>query len=350
MNRHRHVIAASAALMLVLAVACGGKGNPTAPASGAGGSNTGSSGATGAGVAPGTALFTQSPIDVSVISSIVPIGNLNPPDHTLPTNHAYFFHPSAANADVRAPAAGTVGTITRGADGGDDQLIVTAAPGFDYYLAHIRLDAGVAQGARLTAGQRLGVTASAAGAMDLGIINNAVTLFFARPERYIPGTLHGDSPLKYFADPVKADLYAKVARSGGDKDGQINFDQAGRLAGNWFAPDLLPVSATENFGNGPKHLAFVRDVTDPSRVRISIGGTLSIAGAYYVQSGATDPADVSTSSGRVAYQLFIVPQAQLPAAMMMVQLLAEDRIRVEAFPAGTPLTTEFTGAALPYIR
>jgi hypothetical protein len=34
----------------------------------------------------------------------------------------------------------------------------------------------------------------------------------------------------------------------------------------------------------------------------------------------------------------------------MVQLLAEDRIRVEAFPAGTPLTTEFTSAALTYIR
>jgi hypothetical protein len=298
-------------------------------------------------VAPGTAAFSQSPIDVGVISTLVPIGNLNPPDHTLPTNHAYFFHTSAANAEVRSPAAGTIGTVTRGAD---DSILVTVSPGFDFYLGHIRLDSTFAQGGRVTAGQHLGVTVSAAGAMDLGIINNSVTLFFVRPERYIPGTLHGDSPLKYFSDLVRGELYAKVARTGGDKDGRINFDQTGRLAGNWFTTSLQPVSETENFGNGPKHLAFVRDVNDPSLVRISIGGTLSIAGAFYVQTGAPDPADVSLSSGTVVYQLFFVPQAQQAAGVMIVQMMADDRIQVETFPSGTPATVAFTSAAVTYIR
>jgi hypothetical protein len=328
-------------------MACGSEGGPSSPSTGSGGTSSTSSNATGAGVAPGTAVFAQSPIDVAVISTLVPIGNLNPPDHTLPTNHSYFFHPSAANAEVRSPAGGTIGSIQRGTD---DQIYVTVTPGFDFYLAHIRVDAGLSQGAKLTAGQRIGVTASAAGAMDLGIINNAVTLFFVRPERYIAGTLHGDSPLKYFPEPVKSDLYAKVTRTGGDKDGRIDFDRAGRLVGNWFTPDLLPVSETENFGNGPKHLAFVRDVNDPSLVRISIGGTLSITGAFYVQAGATDPADVSPSSGKVAYQLLFVPQAQQAAGLLLVQMMADDRIQVETFPPGTSPTIAFTGAAVAYIR
>jgi hypothetical protein len=156
--------------------------------------------------------------------------------------------------------------------------------------------------------------------------------------------------LKYFADSLRSDLYAKVARTGGDKDGQINFDQSGRLAGNWFTTDLQPVSATENVGNGPKHLAFVRDVNEPSRVRISIGGTLSISGAFYVQAGAMDPAEVSQASGKVAYQLFVVPQAQAPAGVMIAQMTADDRIRVETLPAGTPLTADFTSAAVTYVR
>ena len=180
------------------------------------------------------------------------------------------------------------------------------------------------------------------------MINNAVTLFFVRPERYIAGTLHGDSPFKYFSEPVKSELYARVARTGADKDGQINFDRTGRLAGNWFVPDLQP-SATENFGNGSKHLAFVRDVADPDRIRISIGGSLAIAGAFYVEAAAPDPAEVSTATGMVRYQLFFAPQATQPAGTLVVQMLADDRIKVEAFQ-GASASGDFTDRALSYIR
>jgi hypothetical protein len=326
-----------------LSYACGGQGPGavTGPSS-----STSNATFAGSGVAPGTAVFSQSPIDISAISVIVPLGNLNPPDHTLPTNHIYFFHPTVADADVRAPAAGTVTTVQCGVD---DQLVIAPSPGFEFYLAHVRLDAAIVQGARINAGQHLGVTASAAGAMDLGVINNAVTLSFVRPERYIAGTIHGDSPLKYFADPVRGDLYAKVSRVGSDRDGQISFDVAGRLAGNWFTPDLQP-SVTENFGNGSKHLSFARDVKDPGLVRISIGGSLSITGAFFVQSGAMDPVDVSVSSGIVRYQLLFSPQAQLPAGFLVVQMVADDRVKVEAFANTSTVPSGFTERALDYVR
>ena len=326
-----------------LACACGSTG----PAGVTGPSSADSSGTSvGSGVAPGTAVFSQSPIAVSDLTEIVPVGNLNPPGHTLPTNHAYFFHRLVANAEVRAPAGGTVTTIQRGAD---DQLMIAASPGFEFYIAHILLDSGIAQGASITTGQRLGVTSSAAGAMDLGVINNAVTLFFVRPERYIAGTLHGDSPLKYFPEPLRSDLYGKVTRAGTDKDGQISFDRTGRLAGNWFTSDLQP-SVTENFGNGSKHLSFARDVADPDRVRISIGGSLSMTGAFFVQAGAVDPADVSASSGLITYQLFFSPQAQMRAGIMLVQMLADDRLKVEVFANAATPPSDFSDGAIPYVR
>jgi len=45
-----------------------------------------------------------------------------------------------------------------------------------------------------------------------------------------------------------------------------------------------------------------------------------------------------------------MPQAQQPAGVMIVQMMAEDRIQVETFPAGTPTTVAFTSAAVSYIR
>src|SRR5262250_950870 len=64
---------------------------------------------------PGSLVFSQSPLDPSVISSITPLGNLNPPGHTLPTNHIYFFH-GTPGLPVAAPAGGVVQVASRGTD------------------------------------------------------------------------------------------------------------------------------------------------------------------------------------------------------------------------------------------
>lgn len=75
---------------------------------------------------------------------------------------------------------------------------------------------------------------------------------------------------------------------------------------------------------------------------------MSMTGAFFVQSDAPDPADVSVSSGTVRYQLFYFPQAQ-PAGAMLVQMLADDRIKVETF-ANVSSAPDFTDRALSYIR
>ena len=72
------------------------------------------------------------------------------------------------------------------------------------------------------------------------MVNLDRPLTFANPARYSRETLYGDGPLKYFEEPLRSQLYAKVDRDGSERDGRIDYDVKGTLSGNWFADDLPP--------------------------------------------------------------------------------------------------------------
>ncbi len=55
-------------------------------------------------------------------------------------------------------------------------------------------------------------------------------------------------------------------------------------------------------GQGTSHSSF--DNYDPALVRVSVGGTLPLVGAFAVQADALDPKDVSVASGKVTYRLY----------------------------------------------
>lgn len=259
----------------------------------------------GSPVAPGaTALaFTAPPIALGNIESIVPLGNMNPPNHTLPTDHVYVYHHldlahrSLPPFEVVAPAGGTVTLVRRGTD---DTLVVQATARIAFRLDHILLDGSITQGMTLTAGQRLGTTSPDALAIDLGVTNDDITHAFVPPGRYTRESLHGDKPLQYFAEDLRSALYGLVA--GANKDGRIDYEQPGRLSGNWFH-ESLSVAESPNLGSGPKHLAFARDVADGATPKISIGGTVAPAGVYAIADGDADPASVTPASGPVTFHV-----------------------------------------------
>src|SRR5262249_10233956 len=141
-----------------------------------------------------------------------------------------------------------------------------------------------------------------------------------------------------------------VSRSGGDLDGRIDFDVAGRLAGNWFL-DGLPEGESTLLGAGPKQLAFARDVGDPGAVRVSIGGTLALTGVFAIPASAADPENVSPASGRVAYRLSIGNPASGPASgLLIVEMTDGETLRAEAFPGSQATDAAFTSAAKIYRR
>jgi hypothetical protein len=325
----------------VLGLACGG--SPMSP------STTESGGS----ISTGPLVLKASPIATSGIEFIAALGNLNPPGHTLPTSHIYFYHRlfnrSAAPLPIVSPGDGRVQWILS-ADG--EAKIGIRQGVYTFFLGHIVLDPGIIAGMAVTAGQRLGMTGNAALGIDLGVINEGLDVFFVNPARYPDETRHGDAPLKYFEEPLRSDLYARVNRLGPDKDGKFDYDVPGTLSGNWFHEGLAPgVSANPEAWS--RHLAFARDNYDPSAARISMGGALGPIGAFGIVGPAPDFAAVTVSSGMVVYN---VGRAGAPGeattqstGRVLVQMLDAQRIRVE-YTAMTSGAVDFTASARIYTR
>lgn len=166
-------------------------------------------------------VFRASPLDESEIRFIVPLGNLNPPGHTFPSDHIYFYNripntPFPGAVPVYAPGDGRVQFILQ--SGVESQVGVRTGICI-YYLDHIVLDPSVQIGVTLTAGQRIGVTGSVAYGIDLGVINEQKTVYFVNPLLF-PGTsVHGDAPLTYYEEPLRSRMYGRVQAVGSNLDG-----------------------------------------------------------------------------------------------------------------------------------
>ncbi len=296
---------------------------------------------------PAEPLFTHSPLEPDNICSIIPLGNVDPRGgHVLPADHVYFDYGGTNGLSVFAPAAGTVYAI-RGQIHGGSKIEVRANENVSYYVAHVLVDSEVQIGRRVRVGQLLGKV-SGDSMLDLGACDTRVRLpGLANPDRYPGPTLQTVAPLALFVEPLRSRLYAKVSRQGADKDGKIDFDQTGKLVGNWFH-ETLPVSDSARGGPeiSAKQLAFVYDVQEPAEIRISVGGTVAPTGLYRVQNAAPDPATVGVDTGLVLYQLsapkgegashgLVGPQAGSENKVLLVQVLSGRKIRVE-YVSGRP--------------
>lgn len=300
-------------------------------------------------------VFRALPLDESEIRFIVPLGNLNPPGHTFPSDHIYFYNripntPFTGAVPVYAPGDGRVQFIL---PSGVEAQVGVRTGSFIYYLAHVVLDPAIQVGVALTAGQRIGVTGSVAYGIDLGVINEQKTVFFVNPLRF-PGTsVHGDAPLPYYDEPLRSRLYARVQAVGSNLDGRFAFDEAGRLVGDWFL-EGTPEGESAVASAWPRHLAFVYDNYDPSRLRVAIGGTLPLVGAFAVASNGPDPRDITPGSGKVVYRLLQAGGAGdapgVQRGVLAVQMLDASTISVDVNPSQTATDLDLGTGARRYVR
>jgi hypothetical protein len=299
--------------------------------------------------------FTAAPIDPDALQFVVALGNTNPWAHTLPSDHIYFYHHLDAGAfppvPVVVPAAGTVeNVLDRGAD---SKVWVRVNGTYTYYLDHITLASSIVRNAPIAAGAPLGTSRGIA--FDLGVINGAQRLSFAAPGRYSQETLNADAPLKYFVEPVRSALYARVRRDGSERDGRIDYDVAGTLAGNWFAADM-PATTDSTLGDefhGRRQIAFVRNVFRPDRPLVSIGG-FDMTGTYAVPVEAPDFAAVTPASRLVVYRLLNVGDGSatstFPVGTLLVELTDAMHLRVEATRSLDAAASGFSAGAQIYAR
>jgi hypothetical protein len=281
--------------------------------------------------------------------------------HTLPTDHAYFYHhvgPGPVEpVQVFAPAAGRIKFAN------NNRIDVDVDDEYSYWIGPVVLASGIASGVNVQAGTLLGMHATGAPAFDFSVLRKTQRLNFINPARYSNETLWADGPMKYFEGSVKAQLDAKVLRTGNDLDGKIDYDVAGTLAGNWFAEDL-PVSQSAIGGEqfyGTRKLSFARDVYQPHLRRVSIGG-LGLTGLYGVNDDSPEFASVTPASGLVVFRLLspgapMSPPTDTQAGWLLVQLIDATHLRVEAVPiaialtfAAGPVPQMFTSGAQIYLR
>lgn len=344
------------AIGALVVVACGGGGS---------GGPTGNTTDNPYGItATGPGVLSVSPIDTSEVIATTPLGNLNPPAHTLPTDHVYIsyvdvFSGNALNADCRkrpiyAAGSGVVDFVYQGDPRGDTKVDVMMTKTFHYYYDHVLLLPGITTGARVTAGQQIATTTGFCPSFDLGVYDLSVTnTGLLTPARYGEGTLHAASPYKYFT-PALRSLYLSRSRMYDgvptDREGRIDWGVAGRLVGDWFHTSLaVDVSSTGSANGWSKQIAFVYDLVDNTAPRVSVGGVIANPFIGRIAKTDPDPSTVTVATGLVAYAIRL-PGAAEPYGWLLVQMTAPDRIRVEFFPQAAARPSGFTTAAQEYVR
>jgi len=292
---------------------------------------------------PSAFQFQASPISISAIRYIMPLGYIGPVTLNgladLPSKSIYFYFanpdagesPVALRTEVFAPAAGTVGFVSMGAPGGPNysavtSVSVTVTRSLMYAMNNVIPDSSLVPGASVSAGQRLGTTGSEA-AVGLALVDYALLgAGSVVPEGNEP-------PLRFFQQPIRSQLYERVQRLGSELDGMFDYNVPGRLSGTWYLPGGLPASVSG-------FLCFAYDTYDPSQPRLSLGlPTMTSGGVFAIGSGDPDPMAVSVGSGLVRYTLTRsrtgLPLNAGPGGTLLVQMLTDTSVKVQWFPDGT---------------
>ena len=260
--------------------------------------------------ATGPGVLSVAPLDTSTIYAISPLGALAPPGHVLPTDHVYisFVNPWSAqqqNNDcrerpLRAAGSGVVTFVLVTEAFGDTKVDIQMTKSFHYVYDHVRLKPGVTLGTRVNAGDTIGTTNGRCPSMDLGVWDADVTApGLVNTARYAGSSLHVVSPLRYFSEPLRTFMYGRVRMIEG-----VPGDQDGR--------------------------------------------TDTTAGVLSVAPTDPDPATISTASDIVAYTG--TPTLGLIApGWILVQMVSDERLRIEYFAATSIRPSGFTGAVQEYV-
>jgi hypothetical protein len=273
-------------------------------------------------------LLTVPPLTETDYRVILPLGNLAPPGHTIPTDHIYYMLPREGEVtrevEVRAPGDILITRIEETAqlaegEGGFSDFSLTFSPCSERILKFGHLTSvsdavrtamdssedsfcdeygigattyrtcSLSLNLEVTAGTVVGTAGGivdGSAALDLwGFDLSSEALTWANPVRYTSEDdvlFHVVCPLDLFADQARSIQMAKLGGHSGEfrtvepRCGEVNQDLAGTAQGNWFSG--IDTTMHERWDH---HLALVHDNVDPSTAAISIGGIVSEPVVWY---------------------------------------------------------------------
>jgi len=257
----------------------------------------------------GDVVYNQPIVDLNKISEITPLGNVDPPGHTLPTEHFYLHLKGEGTITntitLVAPADIWITHISLGSgfsdDPEDNAIHFAACNDVSGYFGHIKklstqvlsiLDEYECPGNSqigddecyilvfepIKAGTPLGEVGRLQSNFDFGTYDYRTLHDFANPERYGGRSPHIECASDYYNDEIKNQFLELMQRDDG-QCGKILYDIPGTLQGNWF---FEGASATIFSGGDlffgydnvldPK--SFGPDITDFMAI-ISVGGVFT---------------------------------------------------------------------------
>lgn len=188
--------------------------------------------------------------------------------------------------------------------------------------------------------------------------------------------LYTADPYPRYTDELRKLLIARNPRVAEPIAGKIDYDQPGKLIGNWFLEGTNGYAGhrgTQGGSYATGHLSFAPEHFDPSFFVISMGNYNGQPAQFVTKANKPDPADVTEKSGLVKYELvqlnylkadgsfwdrasFAKPikadNSNTVVGVVLVQLTdGGNKLKFQAFPNKTAgQVSGFTAAAKTYER
>lgn len=347
-----------------------------------------------------TMPFSVLPVAASNIMGWVPLGAMNPPGHTFPTDHQYIYltNFSSGNPPVPLYAPGNI-TVTgarvvhynQSSAADDYALDFTPCRELTVDFGHVRTLSPAllaALGAfdqqcqtyspvpgtvvnncytkpvdiKISAGEVIGTTAG----LDLQLFDNRVTpIVYANPARWIQNPSGFDhfhvAPFSdYFAEPARTTVRSllgsfdgKTHRTVEPLGGSLASDAIGTAQGSWLNPSRPTYPE-------PPHLAITPDNVDPSRIDVSIGTSQNgfTPGAYYFVPSASGtinrhPSAIAPGPTIYCWEIGYAPTDR--RGLVLVQLTDVNTLQLETRATSTKTcagegTLAFSTAVVTYKR
>ena len=319
-------------------------------------------------------LFTVSHIPILELQNIVPLGSLNPPGHTFPTNHLYFHlkgftgSQSESNAPVIAPGAmwitriGSSEYTMNGRQIKDYKMDFTVCKEVRGYFIHLtslseKLLQGFGQPGNcneydtggihykncgkdfqsspisVEGGESIG---TAGGSSDFGLADlRTQELVYANLERWYEDPLHRVCPLDYFTADVGSQLKSLLGSSDTKRTaeptcGEVAQDKPGTAQGVWF------VKGTINTYPEDPHISLVHGNINPLKGVFSVGTSLFSldSGTYYFKpkdSGFVnrDFKDVKPDGNIYCYDSLTQRFGEQVSVRIIIKLTSSTTLRIE---------------------
>lgn len=327
-------------------------------------------------------LYTEPYVDPAKIKEIAPLGSVNPPEHTIPTNHVYSHldipRDSTQTVPLYLPADAWITHVSIGKgftqDPEDNTLYFAVCKDVLGYFNHVKklspelqkiIDAyqcpnGASVGSGcfiqvlepLKKGTYLGEVGRLQGNFDFGTIDLRTEHNFVNKERYAPRTLHIQCPFDYYTPDLKKKYYDLLQNKG--NCGKILYDISGTLQGNWFYGD-----AREYYGGDwVKHAFFGYDNVKPERAVLAFGGVIvpeeGLRWKFIpVDSGTANRkfADVKNDGNIYCYDAYGQDQFDInPYGRVLVKMENEKQVKLEHQSGDCSSSLSFTEKAKVYER